>query len=223
MTEKENTNLLRSKMSDEEMDAISKNIEYSSEFLEEEMERTPHTFGLNENNVNDFAKQALLYIVSIGTMGLLVKLFYKLGSVVFQNLDEAGFSSVGGGVLLILIYLAFFHKVKKKSQIEEENDDMNNPPMLEKRSKKEGEETLRASSFAYVPDKDKPSTWKLRIDDATHVRSAVAALGKGFRGNKVEIPADEKDSVIRKVRKSYKKFYPEIVSEEGYPKALELK
>jgi hypothetical protein len=75
----------------------------------------------------------------------------------------------------------------------------------------------------YVPDKDKPSTWKLRIDDATHVRSAVAALGKGFRGNKVEIPADEKDSVIRKVRKAYKKFYPEIVSEEGYPKALELK
>jgi hypothetical protein len=208
------SNLLRSEMSNEEMDAIFGNIMYSSGFLGDK---------LNENNLNDFAKQALLYIVSIGAMALAVKLFYKLGNVVFQNLDEAGFSSVGGGVLLILIYLAFFHKVKKKSQIEKENDDMNNPPMLEKRSKKEGEETLRASSFAYVPDKDKPSTWKLRIDDATHVRSAVAALGKGFRGNKVEIPADEKDSVIRKVRKAYKKFYPEIVSEEGYPKALELK
>jgi hypothetical protein len=208
------SNLLRSEMSNEKMYAIFGNIMYSSGFLGDK---------LNENNLNDFAKQALLYIVSIGAMALAVKLFYKLGNVVFQNLDEAGFSSVGGGVLLILIYLAFFHKVKKKSQIEEENDDMNNPPMLEKRSKKEGEETLRASSFAYVPDKDKPSTWKLRIDDATHVRSAVAALGKGFRGNKVEIPADEKDSVIRKVRKAYKKFYPEKVSEEGYPKALELK
>ena len=58
-------------------------------------------------------------------------------------------------------------------------------------SKKEGSEHLSASSYAYTPDKKEPSTWKLRIDDANHVRGAVAALGKGFRGNKVELPAED--------------------------------
>lgn len=92
----------------------------------------------------------------------------------------------------------------------------------EKSTKKEGKETLKASSYAYVPDPDKSSTWKLRIDDAEHTRAAVAALGKGFRGQKVQIPSKEKDAVISKVRKAYKKFYPEKVKEEGYPDALSV-
>lgn len=75
--------------------------------------------------------------------------------------------------------------------------------------KKEGSEELPASAYAYVPDKEKVSTWKLRIDDATHVRSAVAALGKGMMGNKVQIPEEYLPAVKRKVRAAYKKFYPE--------------
>lgn len=75
-------------------------------------------------NPNDFAKDALIYIASIGAIGAFVKLFYMLGNFTFQQLDQAGFSSVAGGVLLILIYLAFFNKVKKKNvQIEEEEED----------------------------------------------------------------------------------------------------
>lgn len=81
--------------------------------------------------------------------------------------------------------------------------------LLEKKSKKEGEETLRSSSYAYTPDKAQSSTWKLRIDDAEHVRSAVAALGKGFRGNKVSIPSADKPAVIAKVRRAYKKYFPD--------------
>ncbi len=79
----------------------------------------------------------------------------------------------------------------------------------EKKTKKEGEDTLRASSYAYTPVNDMPSTWKLRIDDATHVRAAVAALGKGFRGHKVRIPEKDRPSVIAKVKRAYKKFYPD--------------
>ncbi len=93
----------------------------------------------------------------------------------------------------------------------------------EKKTKKEGEDTLTKKAYAYVPDADNPSTWKLRIDDAKHVAAAVAALGKGFRGNKVEIPADEREAVIRKVRSAYKKHYADKVKEEGYPSVLELK
>lgn len=80
---------------------------------------------------------------------------------------------------------------------------------MEKAMKKVGSETLSASAYAYVPDPEKPSTWKLRIDDATHTRAAVAALGKGFRGQKVQIPSKDLPSVKRKVKAAYSKFFPD--------------
>lgn len=76
-------------------------------------------------------------------------------------------------------------------------------------TKKEGSENLSASAYAYVPDASKPSTWKLRIDDANHTRAAVAALGAGFRGNKVSIPSEDLPAVKRKVKAAYKKFFPD--------------
>jgi len=79
--------------------------------------------------------------------------------------------------------------------------------LLEKRSKKKS--NISYKSYAYVPDKEKSSTWKLRIDDANHVKLAVAALGKGFRGNKVRIPKEDLPMVKSKVRKAYKKYYPD--------------
>lgn len=80
---------------------------------------------------------------------------------------------------------------------------------LFKVTKKEGEDNLSAGAYAYTPDKTKTSTWKLRIDDATHTSAAVAALGEGFRGNKVEIPSKDLAAVKRKVRAAYSKFFPE--------------
>lgn len=54
--------------------------------------------------------------------------------------------------------------------------------------------------FAYVPDEESPSTWKLDISDAEHVAGAITALQRGgFRGQKVEIPADDKKKVISKI------------------------
>jgi hypothetical protein len=192
---------------------LFQDIYTSSEILDNELsQKTYENFDSSK-----MAREALFYLATVGVMGAAVKLFYMLGDMVFEELNKGGFYSVAGGVLLILLFLAFRNMGKKVTKVEEIEE------INEKRTKKEGKDTLRDSSFAYVPDKDKPSTWKLRIDDANHVRSAVAALGKGFRGNKVRIPTDEKDSVIRKVRAAYKKFYPEIVKEEGYPKALELK
>lgn len=76
-------------------------------------------------------------------------------------------------------------------------------------TKKEGNEQLSASAFAYVPDPEAVSTWKLRIDDAQHVSAAVAALGKGFMGNKVQIPSKDLPAVKRKVAAAYRKFFPD--------------
>jgi hypothetical protein len=72
-----------------------------------------------------------------------------------------------------------------------------------------------ASAYAYCPDPDKPSTWKLRLRatpnggyDAGIVGAAVAALGKGFRGNKVQIPMADLSAVKAKVKAAWKQLHP---------------
>lgn len=76
--------------------------------------------------------------------------------------------------------------------------------------KKEADGMHPASDYAYAPDKEQVSTWKLRIDSPHHVAAATAALGPGgFRGNKVQIPEEGVSAVKRKVRAAYKKFFPD--------------
>lgn len=80
-----------------------------------------------------------------------------------------------------------------------------------------------ASAFAYVPDPDKPSEWKLRLwEDPTKKvtraqlgRAAAALSPGGFRGQKVEIPADDLPAVKRKIRTAYKSL---DVPDEEIPK-----
>ena len=70
-----------------------------------------------------------------------------------------------------------------------------------------------AAAFAYVPDADKPSTWKLRLWDSLEEKEtkrqigmAVAALGAGgFRGNRVKIPSDDLPKVKRRVLQAWLK------------------
>lgn len=83
-----------------------------------------------------------------------------------------------------------------------------------------------SSDYAYVPDPDMPSTWKLRLTstpggdpDPSIVGAAIAALGKGFRGNKVEIPSNELSAVKAKVKSAWKKANPDK-SEDEMPLAL---
>jgi hypothetical protein len=84
-------------------------------------------------------------------------------------------------------------------------------------TKKQGSEQLKSSDFAYVPDPKSPSTWKLRIDSAGHVGGAIAAIGKGYRGQKVDIPEKDLPAVKRKILAAWKKFHkgakPEDVPE----------
>lgn len=71
--------------------------------------------------------------------------------------------------------------------------------------------TYPKSDFAYTPD-DKPSHWRLRLTktpggspDAGIVGAAVAALGKGFRGKKVQIPQAALAAVKAKVKAAWLK------------------
>jgi len=76
---------------------------------------------------------------------------------------------------------------------------------LAKETKKKGGQELHASEFAFVGDADDPSTWKLPIHDAAHVRNALA------RFNQTEgIPAGEKDKVHARIVAAAKKFGVEV-------------
>lgn len=79
-----------------------------------------------------------------------------------------------------------------------------------------------ASDFAFVPDPEKPSTWKLPIFDGSHVSAAVAALGKGFRGKKVSIPEADRGKVLTAVRAAYREHFPDkdlpdVLNKSGDP------
>ena len=91
-----------------------------------------------------------------------------------------------------------------------------NTDVLKAETKHENGKDFRASDYAYVPDRSKPSTWKLRLTntpggspDPRIVGAAVAALGKGFRGQKVQIPSGDLARVKAKVRSAYRKANPE--------------
>ena len=84
---------------------------------------------------------------------------------------------------------------------------------LTKQGKTEDGVEFPAAAYAYVPDADSPSTWKLRLwqtpqqkETARQVGMAVAALGPGgFRGNRVQIPRDDLPGVKRRVLQAWLK------------------
>jgi len=104
-------------------------------------------------------------------------------------------------------------------EVTEEIDLGDGEPTDNAMTKKVGGEELPASAFAYVPTKFKPSTWKLRIDSARHVGMAIAALGKGFRGEQVDIPNDDLPAVKKAIRDAWKKFHPQV-KDEDIPKVV---
>ena len=89
-------------------------------------------------------------------------------------------------------------------------------------TKREDEQDFPAEAFAYVPDSEKPSTWKLRLWDsleeretAAQVGRAVAALGPGgFRGNRVQLPEDAVAGVKRRVLAAWRRVNPDASTDE---------
>ena len=114
------------------------------------------------------------------------------------------------------------HKMSTLTRIE---------PLQKQETKREDGEDFPPAAFAYVPDPESPSTWKLRLWDSleeretrTQVGAALAALGPGgFRGNRVEIPAEDLDAVKAKILAAWRKVWgdeageiPEILKQESY-------
>jgi hypothetical protein len=104
-------------------------------------------------------------------------------------------------------------------------------PLNKQATKREDGEDFPPEAFAYTPDREMPSTWKLRLWDsleeretAAQVGRALAALGPGgFRGNRVQIPAEDLPSVRRKVLAAWRKVnepdaeIPEVLKQTFTP------
>jgi len=69
-----------------------------------------------------------------------------------------------------------------------------------------------ADAYLYVPDPQSPSTWKLRIEETpgnvtrAQLGRAAAALGPGFRGQRVDLPAEDRQKVARALIAWYRKL-----------------
>lgn len=91
----------------------------------------------------------------------------------------------------------------------DDDDDVN---MSKAATKREDGEDFPAAAFAYVPDPESPSTWKLRLWDSLDEKETVAQVSRavsalspsGFRGNRVQIPAEDVASVKAKVRAAWR-------------------
>ena len=91
-------------------------------------------------------------------------------------------------------------------------------------TKREAGADFPASAFAYVPDPEKPSTWKLRMEskpgtlDRGILGAAAAAFSPGgFRGQKVKIPSADVAGAKAKLRAAYHKLG---VKDADIPKQL---
>jgi len=79
--------------------------------------------------------------------------------------------------------------------------------------KTEGGLRFSARAYAYVPDREKPSTWKIRLEETPGKvtvrqlgRAAAAFSAGGFRGRRVQIPANKVAAVKAKIRAAYRKL-----------------
>ena len=94
---------------------------------------------------------------------------------------------------------------------------------LQEVMKTEDDEKFPAQAYAYVPDAEKPSEWKLRLWESPTLKvtrkqlgAASAALSPGgFRGQRVDIPREDLPAVKRKIRAEYRKL---DVEDEDMPK-----
>lgn len=159
---------------------------------------------------------------------------YKLLQTTYNMDEETGKVSIGGSaspVIGITEYMVVegdieisetvehrlesgMYEIVQKAFKRAESDEKIMQVLKAAKKKKEGDIYLTADQYAYVPDTEKVSTWKLRIDDAEHVKAAAQALSPaGLMGNKVQIPSEDVGAVKRKVKAAYKKFYPDADKE----------
>ena len=92
--------------------------------------------------------------------------------------------------------------------------------------KTEGGQKYPAAAFAYVPDAEKPSTWKLRLWESPSLKVTRKQLGAaasafspgGHRGQPVQLPSGEVAKVKGRIRAAYRSLK---VEPQNIPKSVQ--
>lgn len=102
---------------------------------------------------------------------------------------------------------------------------------LQEATKTEAGVSFPSAAYAYVPDADKPSTWKLRLWEDLEKKATVAQVGRaaaalspgGFRGNRVQLPADAIAGVKAKIRAAYRRLGVKAADMPRWVKEAEMR
>jgi len=101
---------------------------------------------------------------------------------------------------------------KAREMVPIDLDDVRPWLLGEKATKTDGGRKFSSSAYLFVPDAEKPSTWKIRIEETpgnvtvTQLGRAAAALSNGgFRGNPTQDISDERSAMAKKLIGLYRK------------------
>lgn len=109
--------------------------------------------------------------------------------------------------------------IKKSKSLTDEEAEM---LLTENPTKTENGEQFPARAYAYVPDPQKPTTWKLPLWENLEKKETPGSIGRaiaafspsGFRGKKVQIPAEDVAKVKAKIRAAWKRVNPDKEPED---------
>jgi hypothetical protein len=96
--------------------------------------------------------------------------------------------------------------------------------------KTEGGVCYPAADYAVVPDRESPSTWKLRLSQTRPGNITVSQLGRaaaafsagGFRGNRVQLSTKEASQAKARIRREYKKLGVKDIPDSVKERQLEI-
>lgn len=138
---------------------------------------------------------------------------YALSDKIYEihYLDEDDFSKEIKTQMFVDLFNEFLTNFTQNPLIK-----MQDGQVLLKAMKTDAGKQYPESSYLYVPDKEKVSTWKLRIYDENGtldknlLSAAIASFSAGgYRGNQVQLPEADAKSIKAKLRKIWLETYPD--------------
>lgn len=111
------------------------------------------------------------------------------------------------------LFTKFLNDVQSNDMLKELHEETE---ILKAKMRTDAGKKYPASSYLYTPDKEKVSTWKLRVYDENGVvdkdllSAAIASFSEGgYRGNRVQLPAEEVKPIKAKLKKLWLEAYPD--------------
>lgn len=111
------------------------------------------------------------------------------------------------------LFTKFLNDVQSNEMLKELHEETE---ILKAKMKTDAGKKYPASSYLFTPDKEKVSTWKLRVYDENGVldkdllSAAIASFSEGgYRGNRVQLPVEDAKRIKAKLKQLWISAYPD--------------